>query len=464
MPQSNVLNTGPKRQLTKERAKQCLICGDKAYVFNFGVITCQSCKAFFRRNALKNKNFICAFDNNCNIDVITRRFCQKCRLDKCFNVGMKKDWILNEDELTKMRTKILENKIKKRNKDLYKRLMVSKTEDITDDEDEGCHTSSDCSAISESTSDSYDSGKCKSISSGDSSAGDVTTDMVTVKSDENVVMSNVLDKTYDITCLDIYKKNSHQKSREFHESVIAITKHVQTLHLNLNENECNKLLQLFYAINYIREPNLSELQPVITNSLNFKAAMAVKLDKEIRNFITVAQKVPEFDSLCENDRIALVKYGSVEVLCMRMIQFYNNEDQCWTIMIDKNNWILSKIDQFKNAGVKAVFRSCFSKIADEWDSDSIILDLLTVIVLFDPNRPNIIHREVIKLHQNIYMYLLQRYLLMKYRSEYKSKIKFLNLMNTLSEINILGEIFMKRCFVRKANLGPFLKEILDIHT
>ncbi len=31
----------------------CLICGDKSTGFNFGVLSCMACKAFFRRNAVK---------------------------------------------------------------------------------------------------------------------------------------------------------------------------------------------------------------------------------------------------------------------------------------------------------------------------------------------------------------------------------------------------------------------------
>jgi hypothetical protein len=31
----------------------CLVCGDVARGLNFDVITCMSCKAFFRRNALR---------------------------------------------------------------------------------------------------------------------------------------------------------------------------------------------------------------------------------------------------------------------------------------------------------------------------------------------------------------------------------------------------------------------------
>lgn len=37
------------------RSKKCAVCGDKALGYNFNAITCESCKAFFRRNALKTK-------------------------------------------------------------------------------------------------------------------------------------------------------------------------------------------------------------------------------------------------------------------------------------------------------------------------------------------------------------------------------------------------------------------------
>ena len=38
---------------TQTSSKICVVCNDKALSCNFGAITCESCKAFFRRNAHK---------------------------------------------------------------------------------------------------------------------------------------------------------------------------------------------------------------------------------------------------------------------------------------------------------------------------------------------------------------------------------------------------------------------------
>ncbi|VDO58569.1 unnamed protein product [Haemonchus placei] len=67
--------------------KICRVCGDKAFSYNFNVITCESCKAFFRRNANKEREIRCPFNEQCEINVVSRRFCQRCRLAKCFDVS-----------------------------------------------------------------------------------------------------------------------------------------------------------------------------------------------------------------------------------------------------------------------------------------------------------------------------------------------------------------------------------------
>uniref|UniRef100_W8C454 Nuclear hormone receptor HR96 n=1 Tax=Ceratitis capitata TaxID=7213 RepID=W8C454_CERCA len=94
--------------------KSCAVCGDKALGYNFNAVTCESCKAFFRRNALAKKQFTCPFSQNCEITVVTRRFCQRCRLKKCLDIGMKSENIMSEEDKLIKRRKIENNRAKRR--------------------------------------------------------------------------------------------------------------------------------------------------------------------------------------------------------------------------------------------------------------------------------------------------------------------------------------------------------------
>ncbi|WKY06175.1 hypothetical protein Q1695_006406 [Nippostrongylus brasiliensis] len=78
---------------TPDTERSCKVCGDRANGYNFGVLTCESCKAFFRRNAVREEEIKCPFSNNCGITPASRRFCQACRLQKCFAVGMSRSWL-----------------------------------------------------------------------------------------------------------------------------------------------------------------------------------------------------------------------------------------------------------------------------------------------------------------------------------------------------------------------------------
>lgn len=60
------------------------------------------------------QEFRCPFTDSCDITVVTRRFCQRCRLRKCLAIGMRKDYIMSEEDKVMKRQKIELNRAKKR--------------------------------------------------------------------------------------------------------------------------------------------------------------------------------------------------------------------------------------------------------------------------------------------------------------------------------------------------------------
>jgi hypothetical protein len=94
----------------------CKICGEKPYGKNYGVLSCSSCKIFFRRYGFHSKVCIfdsiyanlflvffiqnirpCDLDNNCEITILSRKVCTACRFAKCLAVGMNPELIRKED-------------------------------------------------------------------------------------------------------------------------------------------------------------------------------------------------------------------------------------------------------------------------------------------------------------------------------------------------------------------------------
>ncbi|CAG2112390.1 unnamed protein product, partial [Medioppia subpectinata] len=261
------------------------VCGDRAVGYNFDALTCESCRSFFRRNYTRIEDFECFFGDNCEINRLTRKFCKRCRLNRCFTVGMR-----NKTIVTK-------------------------------------------------------SGR-----------------LLSLKQSKNIDFSE--DLLYKSSNALISSKRNDNKIPSIFRGFI----------FNLNDNEIKVLKELFSSVAVVRDPPtktiayetvcVSDAIQVLQNGADLNFPRIVKMSANINGF----------KELCEDDKIALLKTACPQLMLLQSIFHFDFEGQLWTLPIDEEKTTL----------------------------------LRTTVVLFNPNLPNLVHRDNIILQQQTYMYLLQR--------------------------------------------------------
>lgn len=554
--------------------KFCGVCGDKALGYNFNAVTCESCKAFFRRNALLQKDFKCPFQNQCDITTVTRRFCQKCRLDKCFAIGMCKDLIMSEEDKQMKRMKIEENRARKRAssggsfKSGFKKIKKEQDVDLqftnSSCDSQQFDQSSPASCIENGPKFELSEGLVSSTSSSSSSStfgnkedfsmirtmlnvnsnnnnnnvgaiettnspinnqdnnnhveadssinpnnndnnnqsdyrGNINNNNnnapiknVTQTVNKNISNSDIDEITRDVV-QDVQRFNGANNSSETGpiQSILceAIKLEFEAYtsipppssnSRELNEAERAKLNELIIANKALLPPmdkdinsfigddsklksciqvnpqQTLETDPALVNVINFTAAV-------IRRLIKMAKKINAFKNMCQEDQVALLKGGCTEIMILRSAMNYDPTKQTWKIPHSQENLNLN-VDILKLAkgNVYQEHERFIKTFEPSWRSDENIILILCAIVLFTPDRPRVIHQDVIKLEQNSYYYLLRRYLESIYAG-CEAKSIFLKLIQKIAELHKLNEELINVYLdVNPSQVEPLLIEIFDI--
>uniref|UniRef100_A0A8C4WGT5 Vitamin D receptor n=1 Tax=Gopherus evgoodei TaxID=1825980 RepID=A0A8C4WGT5_9SAUR len=108
--EARTLLPDPANEFDRNVPRICGVCGDKATGFHFNAMTCEGCKGFFRRSMKRKAMFTCPFNSDCKITKDNRRHCQACRLKRCVDIGMMKEFILTDEEVQRKREMITKRK------------------------------------------------------------------------------------------------------------------------------------------------------------------------------------------------------------------------------------------------------------------------------------------------------------------------------------------------------------------
>lgn len=99
-------SSGKKKEVNL--TSHCQVCGDAARNHvHYGATSCYSCRAFFRRNTSSEnyKKYNCQRRNSCVISPATRTLCSYCRYQKCLQVGMQPEYVMNDNEKRELKIK-----------------------------------------------------------------------------------------------------------------------------------------------------------------------------------------------------------------------------------------------------------------------------------------------------------------------------------------------------------------------
>ncbi|CAG2170945.1 unnamed protein product, partial [Oppiella nova] len=170
---------------------------------------------------------------------------------------------------------------------------------------------------------------------------------------------------------------------------------------NLTELEGNRMTELMSAANVLTI-TFGKITSQVDTYMDAMTAITRSTEDLVQRLVIMCKTLTAFNTICPNDQIALLKYGSIELCSMRQFTGYDPNTQYLAVHADKETSTLVKFEGIKSERkyLYEAYRQYYQCIHSEWDSDVIILNLLTAIALFNPNRPNLLHRKAIK--QNYY--------------------------------------------------------------
>ncbi|NXC03697.1 VDR protein, partial [Orthonyx spaldingii] len=280
----------------------CGVCGDRATGFHFNAMTCEGCKGFFRRSMKRKAMFTCPFNGDCRITKDNRRHCQACRLKRCVDIGMMKEFILTDEEVQRKREMILKRKEEEALRESLKPKLSEEQQKIIE------------------------------------------------------VLLEAHRKTYDPTYADFTKFRPPVRS---HPSSRGATKSSSLLTQDLSSEDSS---DLFSSEAFSTFPDPEEPPPLSSlglpeeqdesSSMNLEFSqlsmlphLADLVSYSIQKVIGFAKMIPGFRELSAEDQIVLLKCSAIEVIMLRSNQSFTLEDMSWTCGSNDFKYRVSDVTQ-----------------------------------------------------------------------------------------------------------------------
>ncbi|XP_056418718.1 vitamin D3 receptor [Hyla sarda] len=377
-------------EFDKNVPRICGVCGDKATGFHFNAMTCEGCKGFFRRSMKRKAVFTCPFNGDCRITKDNRRHCQSCRLKRCVDIGMMKEFILTDEEVQRKREMIMKRKEEEALRESQKPKISEEQQKIID-------------LLLEAHRKTFDE-----------TYSDFSQFRPPVR--ENV-------------CRRITRSSSVQTQNYSSDSDT----------FNASPDSCESSFfsgSLFSSF-------ASSSSPGGSFELSMLPHLADLVSYSIQKVIGFAKMIPGFHDLTAEDQIALLKSSVIEVIMLRSNQSFTLEDMSWTCGSEEFKY---KVDDVTQAGHNmelleplVKFQVGLKKL-DLHEEEHV---LLMAICILSPDRPGVQDKALVEAIQDRLSSTLQTYILCKHPPP-GSRLLYPKMIQKLTDLRSLNEEHSKQ--------------------
>ncbi|XP_053289521.1 nuclear receptor ROR-gamma isoform X4 [Pleuronectes platessa] len=343
-----------KTHLTQIEAIPCKICGDKSSGVHYGVITCEGCKGFFRRSQQPTVSYSCSRQSNCQIDRASRNRCQHCRLQKCLAQGMSRDAV-KFGRMSKRQRDSLIAEVEKHRQLQQQQLHQQQLQ-----------------------------GDVQSVLSFPTKARQDRSPQLLQPMAQaySVTGFELRQQSHDLTAIHPYNPLEESYSIYPHSlrNIDELCASIVRSHRETSQFPLGELQALRWKL-FSRE----EIQAYQSKSVDdMWQHCAIRLTDAVQYVVEFAKHIPGFRMLSQNDQIALLKTGSMEVVLVRMCRFFNTENN--TVFFDGK---FAGVEVFKSLAsadlITAVFDFAHDMCALKLTEQQIAL--FSALVLINADRP-----------------------------------------------------------------------------
>jgi vitamin D3 receptor len=430
---------------------KCHVCGDKSTGSHFGGISCESCKAFFRRSVQRNRfeDYKCSYSGECKMNTNTRKICQFCRYKRCLGIGMRPKWVLSDDERhQKYGNRRKQNKIiqKDSTEETHQQQQqtVKSTETVTinDSKKKLAPTVNPIkvkeeinSHSSTQSTNSEDEASTSSLQNKNTSKDDLEKKDLNKLGVEGIDMKSIKLNSYEKDLIDRLSVAFYH-SRKYNSIDLNVQKKLAVLFQTQNECSLKKMSKVILA-NFIVQP--------------------------VKRVITFAKLIPDFKNLDISDQMNLLQGGTMEIFICSSTSLYDSSANKFNNIVSRDRNIEGndnsniQLDILRLIWSEDVWERTISylKSWSELNIDEATLILFLPLILFSPDRSGIKDRKKVYQIQSKYSFLLKKYMIWKYGKELTEKL-YIKLLLKLLELRRLHEMHSSILLdADPAQLDPF---------